>query len=778
MNVYLAPRLGALRDHMIARVLQSPLPPRDIEIIVVQSQGMRQWLTLAMADALGCAGSVELPFPARFVRSLSQSLGLRATAYDPFSREALTWRLDRLLRTVDLSDARYAALRKYLSDGDDRMRFGLAAQIASRFDDYQLFRHDLLAAWERGEHQLPSSSHEVWQASLWRALCADAQVQGAEHGAQRLTALIECVQSATHGTLPLPPRVTVFGISSLAPRIIDLLSALSAHTEVVVYASILPQDTPHPIAQAFGTQGNTLQRLLTARGARFTMLDVASAAHPCMLSQLQHELITGADGTGPLQAAASDPSLRVHAAHGKLRELEIIRDQIGQAFLADRELRPHDVLLLVPDISEWAPLVQSVFGVNDANVNIPFAVADRRRRDESLASAFLRLLSLEGCRLTHSEVFGVLEQPVVYAAAGLNDGQVESLAQITRDANVRWGYDSALLEQLSLPATDMPTWRTGLDRLLVGQIAGAIEEPVLGLLPQAGDTLGDAAALAALSQWIDTVAATLQSWREPRAVSQWTLELSEFLDVVIVAITADERQALNEVREVIRTLSRTAEQAMHGDAVPFSVVREWLEQQLADDSFGSGFLSGRMTVAALKPMRSVPFKVIAVAGLDDAAFPRRDRRDGDRNLRDDDRQLFLDLLLAAESQLVLTYSGNDPRDNAVRAPSIVLDELLDHLDRRSDGVARQQLVVRHPLQPFSERYVNPADERLVTFSPLAGATEANAAADGLPFVHEPVPDLESDETADLTLRQLVKVVLRTRASLATARWWLLRRHRL
>ena len=68
MNVYIAPRLGVLRDHLVARLQAAPLPPRDTEIIVVQSQGMRQWLTLAMADALGCAGSLALPFPARFGR--------------------------------------------------------------------------------------------------------------------------------------------------------------------------------------------------------------------------------------------------------------------------------------------------------------------------------------------------------------------------------------------------------------------------------------------------------------------------------------------------------------------------------------------------------------------------------------------------------------------------------------------------------------------------------------------------------------------------------------
>ena len=769
MNVYIAPRLGVLRDHLVARLQAAPLPPRDTEIIVVQSQGMRQWLTLAMADALGCAGSLALPFPARFVHSLAATLGMASSDVDLFSREAMTWRLDALLRDVDLRDPRYASLSRYLSDGDDRMRFGLAARVAARFDDYQLFRHDLLEAWERGERVL-DTPHEIWQAALWRELCA----AGGEHGARRLTQLLTHLHAAEPGSLSLPSRVNVFGVSSLPPRIIDLLAAIARHTEVTVYAALLPEHAvsaaAHPLATAFGRQGQVLQRLLVAQGATIVALPEPSArGADSLLVQLQQELCgtvaPHADGSGALALPAHDTSLRVHAAHGKLRELEIIRDEIGQAFMADRTLTPHDVLLLVPDISEWAPLVQSVFGANDGAVTLPFTIADRRRRDESVATAVLQLLSLEGGRLTHSEVFAVLEQPAIHTAARLSEGQVEWLARVTREANVRWGYDDEALERLTLPATDMPTWRTGLDRLLMGQMAGSLTEPVLGVFPQAGDTVGDAAALAALSQWIDALAATLQSWRPSRPIAEWTAALSAFLDRMVRPTSAAEREGLNTVRAVVQSLSITAERAAYTAPVPFTVVRDWLEQELADDSFGSGFLSGRVTVAALTPMRSVPFKVIAVAGLDDAAFPRRDRRaafdlmsgearDGDRNLRDDDRQLFLDLLLAAESRVVLTYSGNDPRDNAVRAPSIVIDELLDHLDRRTDGRARGTLVLRHPLQAFSDRYVSTDDSRFVTFSPLAGRASDVAAAKGLPFVVQPLANDGPDEVAEIALRQL------------------------
>ncbi|MBX9929435.1 MAG: exodeoxyribonuclease V subunit gamma, partial [Gemmatimonadaceae bacterium] len=50
-------------------------------------------------------------------------------------------------------------------------------------------------------------------------------------------------------------------------------------------------------------------------------------------------------------------------------------------------------------------------------------------------------------------------------------------------------------------------------------------------------------------------------------------------------------------------------------------------------------------------------------------------------------------------------------DHSPRAPSIVLDELLDHCEARTVG-ARAAMVVQHPLQPFSPRYHDGRDPRL------------------------------------------------------------------
>lgn len=770
LHLLLAPHLPPLLDHFAESLARSPLPPRDEEVIVVQSQGMRRWLTLQLADRFGCAGSMVLPFPASFVKDLEGRLATERSARaegDPFSREVLRWRIDAILRALPPGDPVFQPLHTYLARADDRGRFGLASQVAARFDDYQMFRADVLARWESGEEPR-DNHHAAWQAALWRRLCDESE--GAPHLAARLRRAIDRLRNESPPSLPA--RVTVFGVSTLPPLFVDLLSALALHIPVSVYSASLDPEASHPIAAAFARQSREFIQGLAACGAHVSALAAGERPGGGLLQALQRELATGNAGDSPVTIDPREKTLRVHNAHGDLRQMEIIRDQLLAALQADPALRPHDILLLVPDAAEWAPLVDSVFGdTTDREHAIRYHVADRPLlRSQPAAEAMVRLLALEGGRFERSEVLAFLSHPLARQGAGLTEGQVEWIEGKLDLANVRWGYDALARKALGLEAYEDASWRAGLDRLLLGVVVGRCNDAVLGVLPESGDTTGDPESLATFADWVDRIATTLAGWRTARTLSEWSVTLLDAVDQFLRA-DASEQQVVAELQATIRRLAELGAVARHAESVPFAVVRDWLEGELDDDGFGSGFLKGGMTVAALKPMRSLPFKVVAVAGLDDGVFPRRDRRTafdllehdrrpGDRDLRSDDRQLFLDLLLAAQDRLILAYAGRDVGDNSPRAPSVVLDELLDHLDRRSGGMARKALVVAHPLQPFSMQYFGQGgDASLFTYSRAqAVAAQARARGEGseAPFVTQslPRPGLGAGSPFELTLRDL------------------------
>src|SRR5262249_57042534 len=130
-------------------------------------------------------------------------------------------------------------------------------------------------------------------------------------------------------------------------------------------------------------------------------------------------------------------------------------------------------------------------------------------------------------------------------------------------------------------------------------------------------------------------------------------------------------------------------------------------------------------------------RVVCLLGLDDGVFPRQRAVDGDdvlartpvtgeRDVRSEDRQLLLDAIGAATETLVVTYTGADPHSGQDRPPAVPLGELLDALDRTTGSPVRDAIVVKHPLQGFDLRNVEPG--RLGTPRPCAFAIQMHAAA--------------------------------------------------
>jgi exodeoxyribonuclease V gamma subunit len=743
----------ALLSRMEQDLASAPLPPLEDECIVVQSLGMDRWVRQQFARRQGCAASLAMPFPAAFCRRLASTLqrdthfatgdGMSIDAR--FEEQALNWRVFALLGDAHfLAKPAHGPLREFLAGATDAKRFGLARRIAERFDEYRLYRPDLLLTWEADDDPGEPTVHEAWQASLWRTLLNGERPA---HFARWFLQTITRLEQITEAPAGLPQRVSVFGVSTLPPLFVRLLCAVARFVPVRFYV-LLPQEQGweagrprHPLFETFGGSSRELVQQLLAAAPDAVVEHVATEPQNgdgCSLLQQLQQSVREGEGR-PLVLAEDDRSLTVQVCHSPLRELEVLRDQLLDAFAADPSLRPHDVLVMAPDVELYAPMAEAIFGSararhDEERPRIPYRVADRTlARESEPAVALGALLQLVSSRLGASEVLELLAQPLVRRAAGIAPAQMDQITRWIEDAAIRWGHDARSRAELhGVPAFAENSWRTGLDRLLAGYAAGRTESLVNGVLPLAGDLVGDSDLLGRFVEWVEALVTWLDVLREQRALAAWPATLQQALDWLVLADDADERASVDRVRRDLERLpAHDTDQP-----VSFEVVREWVSNTLAADEQASGFLTGGLTLCAMKPMRAIPHRIIAMLGLDDRAYPRRLRRPafdllgsnprpGDRDARADDRQLVLDTLMSAGDRLVLSYVGRSQANNSEIAPSVVVAELLDAIDRLcpTTPLPSAQLRVEHPLQPFNPGYFTQAparDVRLFSFdAPLA-----------------------------------------------------------
>lgn len=240
-------RLEELRELAVQWMRLHPLAPLENEVVLVQSNGIAQWLKLALAaqDSCGIAAAIQVELPARFLwQTYRAVLGSESIALEsPLDKAPLTWRLMRLLPNLLAGEA-FAPLRRFLADDSDlRKRHQLAERLADLFDQYQVYRADWLADWAAGLDQLRTSRNGAkpldeavrWQPALWRALLEDVgreQLGESRAGVHpRFVAHLRNVDERPRG---LPRRVIVFGISSLPAQMVEALAALARFSQVLL----------------------------------------------------------------------------------------------------------------------------------------------------------------------------------------------------------------------------------------------------------------------------------------------------------------------------------------------------------------------------------------------------------------------------------------------------------------------------------------------------------------------------------------------------------------
>ena len=723
--------------HLATIIRSAPLAsPLAQEVLLIQSQGMERWLSQQLASQLGVWGNYQFFFPNKFFSSLAQQIGL-SLCDAAFDRDKVAWRLEALLRDPSIVK-KAKPLEHYLQGTNLALkRFQLALQLAQLFDQYQIMRPDLLAAWERGE-LFYHSENEIWQKTLWLAI---VQATGLPHRGQLWQAVIGKLNAAKLGEFGsrLPERISVFGVNTMPPLFMAYLQALSQHCQVhffllnpaqVFWAELIGKRQrlvegsavdSHPLLTYFGQQGREFQALLLEQ-MRFE-LELESFEENDgnnSLQRLQNDLLNNRIENKQL---ANDGSISLHACHSRLREVEVLKDLLLQALQEDPSLALRDIVVMAPDIQDYEPFISAVFD------GIPHAIADRSlRQGNKLLDIFVQFLQLSQGRYGWREVLDVLEQPAVYGSFGLSEADLELIAYWLQGTRIRWGRSAGHKREFGLPETSENTWQATLDRLMAGYAVGDDDEFVDGILPYPDIEGLSAAVLGGLNGFMQLLFMASDELKQARPRQAWTELLYGYADKLFGSAEAGEREVLNGLLiELSDDLPDTADTDRIGrpdhESQDLVVIASWLKGKMDERKSSNGFLRGQLTFCSMLPMRSIPFQVIALMGLNEGQFPKLDKpatfdllanhyRPGDRSRRADDRYQFLEILLSARQRLMMTYIGQSISSNEAIPPSVVVGELLDVLQ---NDYGLDNLTTYHRLHAFSPHYFS-GDKGLFSYS--------------------------------------------------------------
>jgi len=503
--------LHSHRSELLADVLTGwlrahPLSPLESEVVLVQSNGMAEWIKIALAQQQGVCAATRVELPSRFLwRTYRQVLGAANVPSDsPLDKLPMTWRLMALLPQC-LHEPVFRPVAGFLRGDEPDRLLQLASRLADLFDQYQIYRPDWLQDWAAGRNVLRKAAGEealaedqLWQAELWRRVLAtlDETQRQATRPALHARALAH-LQSGQPLASAVARRVSVFGMSHMPGQLLDMLAALAAHSQVLlavpnpcqfhwgdimdgrewlraerrrhaykaqplgdVRLEAMHLHAPALLA-AWGRQGRDFIRQLDAfdnvqAALALTQMqrldffeDPPGEDSARLLVQLQRRIRDLEPAASPVQPrTANDDSLVFKVAHSPVRELEVLHDQLLQWFHTPpggQVLSPRDVVVMVPDIEAMAPAIRAVFGQykrSDARF-IPFDIADLGAQAISpLIHAVEWLLALPQQRSRMSELVELIEVPALAARFGLNEADLPTLVRWMAGSGIRWGLSA------------------------------------------------------------------------------------------------------------------------------------------------------------------------------------------------------------------------------------------------------------------------------------------------------------------------------------------------
>ncbi|WP_299806804.1 exodeoxyribonuclease V subunit gamma [uncultured Shewanella sp.] len=650
------------------------------------------------------------------------------------------------------------------------------------------------------------SPAQAWQPILWRALIdfnANTLGKSRYHRANLHQALFDALDDPNTSLEALPRRLFVFGISSMAPQTLDVLHYLAKRIDVIMlnlspckhyWGDIVDPrlrarmalqyadkqklevewedklEVGNPLLANNGKMGRELLDLLLELPEEHTAFDLDYYQAPStttMLNGVQYdilELTTRGQSLGPDAAlylsldgrrviTDSDDSITVRSCHSPLREVETLHDHLLEMLsrpLSDEQLAdgvtplaPKDIVIMMPDVAAYAPYIDAVFGAKQGSHYIPYAIADRGAAQESpLIASFLHLLKINQSRFGLTDILSILEVPAVLRRFELDD---ESLAVIKRwleQAGVRWGRDENSRCEFQLPAFEQNSWAFGIKRLILGYSLSDDAPLYQDRLSVNGVEGQTAQALGKLLDFIEALDGVHLALAQSCSLSERMAQLEAILED-FYEVDDDEIVQRQEIREAIVKLNEELTEAGHTTPLTIEVIQNWFNSRLSESRVGQRYLAGSVNFCTLMPMRSIPFKLVCLLGMNDGVYPRVQHpvgfdlvaqmgpRKGDRSRRLDDRYLFLEAILSAREQLYISYIGNSERDDSERIPSMLVSELIEYcqlvylpqsLEQQaseqrleSDGSASQQLIDKiekgvqkhlihkQPLQPFDPR---------------------------------------------------------------------------
>ncbi len=717
--------------------------------IVTQTAGMNIWLKQQLAQKLGIAANIQFLKPNDAIHLLFRKLSGRYLA-NSISAHDLNWLIFDILEEKEFKSNFQKIAEYYNQDGleGEIKRMALAEKIADLFDQYQVYRASEIEHWNEGKNWeslkiVRDETDEAWQKYIWNCTreIAKEKFSDKTYIGKYILAELDNPESVAFLQKEVP-AIYFFGLSLITEYHLQIIYKVSEYIKVeFLFQNPAPwkywyedrsekivdflkhigkyesheQAEGNPLLTSWGRLTQNTFKMFFKDDDTLNALEDFGVIEPSsdsLLHYVQNSIFNNEKNDIHFSYnQISDGSITLNSCYSPTREVEVLYNYLVHLIDQKKEnLSARDIIVMVSDIDLYGSYIKAVF--DNAPYKFNYTIADESYVvSDTISNALHSILSMGEGQFTSEKVISLLDFSAIRKRFQIED--LDSVRRAVESANIRFGFAGKREDD-----TDYVSWEYGLNRIMFGLCMHGGEEYGEGETSFYPIDMAEGFDMFNLVRFVNFVRVlkqNIKSRTKNRDITQWVKYVEESLYTFIGEINEDPDEDYILLQNHLEQYNRLED--FYKKNVDYEVFKYNFLPTLTNARRSSNFASYGITFCSLIPMRSIPFKVVALLGMDLDKFPRQNRpvsfdliekkkQTGDRDIKENDKQLFLDTLLSAEKYFYLSYVGQSSKNNEPIPPSALVDELVDFIATRSEDAdeVRSNFIQRHPLHGFSKKY--------------------------------------------------------------------------
>ncbi len=707
---------GSLSETLNQSFPENPLTPQTV---IVPNLDTARWLRFYLAEKNGIAANLDFVLPSEWMYRQIRRKFPDLPELLPSDIMPMSWSLYWILLDDDARSG-FPNLHSYINrqpgGRQELYAWKLARKIASVFDQYIVYRPEMLLSWQNGRK---GTGDEHWQSELWRLLNREwARLKDPYLRKNRAELQHQLLKAVRNKELQFDESFFVFNPGLMPVPVLNAFQTAGNQCNLYLYyvqptEGELPAEDhlSHPLLKSLGREALNIRKTITGiLGRNREFIKPNSSSPQGNLQALKRAVLENRQTSETIRP---DHTIQIRSCHSALREIETLQQFLLELFEKYEDLHPDDILVATPNPEQYEPLIKAVFDNSEEELPaIPWNIRSSYERGRLAERAFRQLLNLLDSRFSFSAVMDLFSLKPVCESFDVASSDVSVIKQWMEENHVVWGLTGEHRTEWDQPREETQTWMAAMKRGWLGQWMA--DEP--GRL--AGDTLlfsdidstSKKEIWAAFSRFLHRLDQFRETSKEKQSAEQWHDWLTRLTDQFLTEESKSDRAGL-QIASAIDKLRESAAVVHFDREVPFSLIRDEMLALLDSPVSRSAMFTRGITFSSMVPVRSIPFRVIALIGLNEQAFPRKTHSpdfdlmvqnplDSDRNRKFEDRNLFLESVLAAGDVHYCSYIGQSPVDNETIPPSPIVSEWVDYLSDLYD-CSPDEIIQKEALNHFS-----------------------------------------------------------------------------